>query len=405
MKNNKLNRTHRRLTFMFTWVTFCIIFIIGTSFLFARYFNETRIQKREIQTQASIVIEWFQNKENFLQNYTKRRNIDVPTKFELRNEIGKERSRSGISFFVLDSEDNLVFQEILQQPKFKKLDFDIENIYVDNNTFITTKRLPDRTLIFYQNIRYDLGDVVSDFLLMFLLVCLISGGIYLVWFRFVGSALKPVEENIKDMSDFTHNAGHELKTPLAVVRWNLQIMQAEKKIDTKLIKKSIGQIDEINDIIEWLRELSEVWKIQQKSSIDLPHEVQKIVQNLEPLALKKWVSLHGKFPEKFVIQANKEETDILLINLIKNAILYNKKWGRVDISMKKNVLTISDTGIGMSPGEQEKIFDRLYRAWKSRDATGFGIGLSLVKKIADANNWKLSLKSTTGKGSSFEIIF
>jgi len=390
---------------MFTGVTFCIILIIWSSFLFARYFNEIRIQKRDMRTQVHLITQWIQNNKNFLEEYKQRREINRPTKFTLWDEIRGEWVRWGLSFFVLDRENNLVFSERIQRARFNNLDFETQNIYTDNNTFITTRKLLDNKIIFYQNIRYDLGDVMSDFILLFILVTLISWGIYFAWYRFVGSALRPVAENIKDMSDFTHNAGHELKTPLAVVRWNLQIIGSEKKLDMKLIKKSIAQIDEMNNLIEWLRELSEVWKIQKKSSINLPHEIKKIVQDLEPLAVRKWVSLHGKFPEKFMIDANREELDIFLINIIKNAIIYNKKWWRVDVSMQKNILTIRDTGIGMSEREQEKIFDRLYRVGQARDTTGFGIGLSLVKKIADANKWKISIESEKGIGSTFEIVF
>ncbi len=66
----------------------------------------------------------------------------------------------------------------------------------------------------------------------------------------MGRALRPVEDNLRDMSEFIHNAGHELKTPLAVMRGNLQVMQAEKKLDPKLLKTSLGQIDETNKLIE-----------------------------------------------------------------------------------------------------------------------------------------------------------
>jgi signal transduction histidine kinase len=81
---------------------------------------------------------------------------------------------------------------------------------------------------------------------------------YFVGYRFVGRALKPVEENLQDMKDFVHNAGHELKTPLAVMSGNLQVMQAEKKLDPVLLQESFREIDMMNGLIESLRQLSEL---------------------------------------------------------------------------------------------------------------------------------------------------
>ena len=92
-------------------------------------------------------------------------------------------------------------------------------------------------------------------------------------------------------------------------------------------------------------------------------------------------------------------------NIIKNAIKYNIQGGKVIISRSKNILTIADTGIGISREEQEKIFERFYQVKKIRSEEGFGIGLSLVKKIADANAWKISVQSERGKGTSFTIVF
>jgi signal transduction histidine kinase len=96
---------------------------------------------------------------------------------------------------------------------------------------------------------------------------------------------------------------------------------------------------------------------------------------------------------------------ILLMNIVKNAIKYNKKWWEVRITLHKNILTISDTGVWILKQEQDKIFERFYQGDSARSSDGFGIGLSLVKKIADANAWKIKLESEEWKGSSFKIIF
>ena len=91
-----------------------------------------------------------------------------------------------------------------------------------------------------------------------MLTILFSFTFYFIGYRFVNKIMKPVEENLQDMTDFIHNAGHELKTPLAIMRGNLQVLQAEKKLDNNLINKNIRKIDRLNQLIEGLRELAEV---------------------------------------------------------------------------------------------------------------------------------------------------
>jgi signal transduction histidine kinase len=95
----------------------------------------------------------------------------------------------------------------------------------------------------------------------------------------------------------------------------------------------------------------------------------------------------------------------MLSNLIWNAIKYNTKKWKINITYKDNELIIKDTWIGMKPNEIENIFDRFYKADRSRSTEGFGIWLSLVKKITDMNGWDIVVKSEKGKWSKFSIIF
>lgn len=96
---------------------------------------------------------------------------------------------------------------------------------------------------------------------------------------------------------------------------------------------------------------------------------------------------------------------MLLSNIIKNAIKYTGKGGKVELKLKKNKLTITDNGIGIAPKDLDNIFERFFQGENARSFEGYGIGLSLAKKIADANSWKLSVSSELGIGTTFTICF
>lgn len=405
-EGKNLEHTHRHLTRVFTGVVFIIVMVVGISFLSAKYVTESRNQQKEISQQINLINTWIQNDEEFFAKYAKQKLIEEIRKFKPW-DIRRNQSVNGtrLSFFVLDEENNLIFKEILQEPRFDDINFDITKIYSDHDTFIFSNNIDENKIVFYQNIRYSLSDVVQDILLLLLLSSILSVLVYFIGYRFVGKALTPVRENIKDMSDFIHNAGHELKTPLAVMRWNLQIMQAEKKYDSKLLKSSIVTIDNANMLIEWLRELSEAGKVSGQEKINLPEYTRGILAEFIPQMKEKNITLEMLLPKTYFISANKSELEIVLKNIIKNAILYNKQAGKIMVKTEKNTLTIIDTWIGIAPENLDKIFDRLYREWEARDAWGYGIWLSMVKKIVDANGWKIHVKSEKWNGTRFEITF
>lgn len=405
MNNKKLRQTHKHLTLVFTGVVFVIVMTVGMSFLMANYISENSNQKKDIYAQVDIISAGMEENESFFTQYARQRIIEEVKKFRPWDIRGEKWSATKLSFIVLDDSNNLIFKEILQEPQFDEINFDSKKIYRDGHTYIFTKNIGDKKVIFYQNARYGFDDVWEDLLLLLFLAALLSSAVYFIGYVFVERALLPVEENIQDMTNFVHNAGHELKTPLAVMRGNLQIMQAEEKYDKQLLKKWLREIDNTNALLEGLIELSQIGKLSEKSTLALTIEVRKVVSELEGFANEKDIQIYNEVKGAFMLQANIQELHILLMNLVKNAIKYNKKWGEVRLTLNKNILTISDTGTGIADSEKNKIFERFYQWNTVRSNDGFGIGLSLVKKIADTNNWKISIMSKLWEGTSFEIIF
>lgn len=406
MENKNLEHTHKHLTRIFTWVVFVIVMIVGLSFLGAKYLAESRNQKKNFSNQVNILTANIQNNDNFFVQYARQRSIDEVRAFRTWDiRRNKDMIWPRLSFFVLDDQNNLIFKEIIQEPRFDDIDFQMNRIITKDASYVFMSTVWDNTIIFYQNLLYSWEDLVEDIILLLILASILSGLVYFIWYRFVGKALSPVRENIKDMSDFIHNAGHELKTPLAVLRWNMQVMQVEKKFDKKLLQSNMNIIDDANMLIEWLRELSEAGKVTGQEKINLPEYARWIFAEFIPQMKEKNITLDILYPKLAPVFVNKQELEIVIKNLIKNAILYNKQWGKIMTKIEKNTFTIIDTGIGIASENIDKIFNRLYREWEARDAHGYGIGLSMVKKIADANGWNIVVKSEKGSGTRFEITF
>ena len=410
MNHEKLTSTHRKLTLIFTAVVFCIVLVLGLSILAAKYYNELRIAKRDFGQTTREITNIIETDRAFPQWFLMRQVREKRGRFwDIRQEFWESPLLS-TSFFILDTQGEVVFQNILEKPSFAELKTNMQaQAYVDDNTIIRTVVLTESSLwqevIFFKKLRYGTNQLFEEIMFLFGITFLFSLLFYFIGYRFVERALKPVEENLKDMSDFIHNAGHELKTPLAVMRWYLQVMQAEEAFDTKLLKKSVWEVDSMNALIEWLRELSEVGKNTSLQSVSLTSEIEHIIWDFSDLLEEKNIEVSSRIPASFHLYTNKQELTILLSNIIKNAIKYNKKGWKIEIYFKKNILSISDSWQGISKSEQNKIFERFYQGTNWRSEEGFGIGLSLVKKIADANGWKVCLKSELKKGSTFEIRF
>lgn len=410
MDNTKLHSTHKRLTILFTGIVLFVLLVFWISIIATKYYREQSKDKREFEAATQKVLVTLSRGENILPHVTIEQKKRLQNYVHRLNEARTETGRFFVSFFILDEQNRISFENIIERPSFEKLVVDSGDIfYIDDETMVRVTPLNASVLwekiVFYKKLKYSGADFLYDLLIFFSISILGATILYLIGYKFVGRTLRPVEENLRDMSDFIHNAGHELKTPLAVIRGNLQVMQAEKKYDKELLKGSITSIDYTNALIESLRELSEVWKLTEKENIVLLWEIESIREKFDDMIREKNIEFLWLKSEKNQVYANRHELQLLLSNLIKNAIKYTPKWGKVEVSYKKSTLSISDTGVWIPEEEKDKIFERFYQGSQARTAEWYGIGLSLVKKIADGNAWRIEVDTAVDTGTTFRIIF
>lgn len=222
------------------------------------------------------------------------------------------------------------------------------------------------------------------------------------------------KKNLSDLREkFTANASHELKTPLTSIAGYAEMIETgmAKPEDVpefarKIHKESERLLSLANDIMK-LSELDEASPDSLVAeNVDLSEMLKDIVSALEPLAAKRHVSIH--LPEgKFSVKGDKGKLFEMFYNLIVNAIRYNRDPGSVSVLFDGNAVVVKDTGVGIAEEHLPHIFERFYRADKSRskETGGTGLGLAIVKHIAELHKAKVSVSSVLGEGSSFRVEF
>ena len=209
---------------------------------------------------------------------------------------------------------------------------------------------------------------------------------------------------------FTRDASHEFRTPLTVIKMASDLLLAEQNLDqysnkfVTRIKSSARDMEELIDAFLILAR--ETDKEFEQQRCDIVALVKKEVEAASIYCEDKpiQVEIDRQYPLQ-LLTARKVVT-IVLGNLIRNAILYTNK-GSVVITIKRDSVAISDTGIGMGPEQIKKVFQPYYRA-EHGDKTqrkGYGVGLTIVKRLSDRFNWIVKVDSTKDVGTNFEIFF
>ena len=227
--------------------------------------------------------------------------------------------------------------------------------------------------------------------------------------------LERLSEAFEIQRQFTANAAHELRTPLALMQVQLDLYNSASHpgndADTlQTIKMVTEQNDKLNRMVKTLLDMSELQSVGRHDKIILDAIVEEVLADLEPLAVEKNIKLIGKCEDATMIGS-----DILIYrlvyNLVENAIKYNHPLGQVTVTAyqrnKHVYLSVEDTGSGIPKELRERVFEPFFRVDKSRsrELGGVGLGLALVREIVRVHDGSICIKSGKTGGTIFEVTF
>lgn len=226
--------------------------------------------------------------------------------------------------------------------------------------------------------------------------------------------LERLSDAFEIQRQFTANAAHELRTPLALMQVQLDLYHSnghpDNDADTvQMIKMVTEQNDRLNKMVKTLLDMSELQTVGRDDEIILDALVDEVLEDLEPLAEGKNIRLIGKCKDITMVGS-----DILIYrlvyNLVENAIKYNHSGGQVTVTAdrkEKHVyLSVKDTGTGIPEELKERVFEPFFRVDKSRsrELGGVGLGLALVREIVRVHDGNITVKSNPSGGTIFEVV-
>ncbi|BAU04583.1 HAMP domain-containing sensor histidine kinase [Fischerella sp. NIES-3754] len=248
-----------------------------------------------------------------------------------------------------------------------------------------------------------------------IVVALIISSVGGVWLT--RQAMQPIEESFERLKQFTADASHELRSPLMAIKSNagvaLKYPEGMRETDAEKFQAISSATNQMTRLTEDLLFLARYDNIpnRSKETVNLSLILNDLVQLYQPQAIAKQINLKSQLTEKLYLLGDTNQITRLFTNLIQNAIHYTSSEGIVEITANRSasdiVVNVQDTGVGIAPKDLGNIFERFWRADKSRsyNSGGSGLGLAIAQAIAQNHGGLITVTSQLGIGSCFTVRF
>ncbi len=282
----------------------------------------------------------------------------------------------------------------------------VSNLFIDEYSY----SYGDNMIIIVDNSQAK-ERLVTNLRISIIIFIVIELLIMLVTYFLTNWIIKPVEEAWKKQKDFIADASHELKTPLSVVMANAEMLENNPK-EKKWLKNIQSESERMNKLITSLLDLAKLENSDNQglyTEENLSKLIEKSILPFESLLYERKIKFNYEIEDKINLKCNQDEIKQLVAILLDNAIKHSEKNGEVNVSLKKEkqiTLSVSNKGKEIKKEDLDHIFERFYRADKSRnrDENRYGLGLAIAKRIVENHNGKISCTSEKGL-TTFKVTF
>lgn len=302
---------------------------------------------------------------------------------------------------------NFDVESIAKKIILKDKELKIGNLYINRYAYNYSK---DTIVIININSIHDRLVFTLSFSIIVLIFFEII--IYFISKELTKRITKPAQDSFDKQRDFIADASHELKTPLAVIMASSDELKSDKK-NQKYVDNIKYESERMNVLIKSLLDLSKLEKgigINNYKEENISKIIERVSLTFEGIAFEQNVKIDTNIENDIIFKCSKEEIERLIGIILDNGIKHSYKNSIINVNVNKDKnninITIVNEGDPIQPGDEEKIFERFYRADKSRnrDANRYGLGLAIAKNIVNNHNGMLKAYSKDGK-TTFKIIF
>jgi two-component system, OmpR family, sensor histidine kinase CiaH len=235
-------------------------------------------------------------------------------------------------------------------------------------------------------------------------------------YLFASKTLKPIQDSMWTRKRFTADAAHDLRTPLSIMKMNLELMginsNPTKEEMNELVISNLEEVDRMTRIIEDLMTISSIDNIKSNmpfSKIDLLAVAESAIREIKPAADRKSITLVSAL-EPATMNGNRNALERMILNLLRNAVEYTPEKGKIELSVSVNdkiILTVADNGAGIDSKDLPHVFERFYKGEiaRKKKIKGSGLGLAIVKEIVNKHKGSARIESVLNRGTKVIVEF